>query len=676
MDPTTPLPRDDGRRLAGRYAVRGAVGQGGMAEVFLAHDEVLDRDVAVKVLAGQYADDPGFLDRFRREAQSAAKLNHSNVVNVYDFGADGDRPFIVMEYVGGGSLRDLTRREVPAAREVIRLVAQAARGLHYAHTQGLVHRDVKPANLLLTDSGDVKVADFGIARAVGPSSVTQTATVFGTAAYVAPEQAQGHPVDARTDVYALGVVLYELLTGEQPFRADTPVALAYQHVQTPPRPPRELDPTVSADLESVVLRALAKEPDQRYPSARAFAEDLERVAHGEPVQAGTATVALPPTAPRRAERQTDRTLVASPVPTSRPPQRGSRPPGDRPPGDRGADDRSGPGAGRWVLIGLALLAVFAVIGAALAGAFDGGGAAQVTVPDLRDRTLPEAEAALEERGLRAELGEEVADPEIAEGRVVETDPAADEQVEEATTVLVTLSSGPGEVQVPGDLEGLTFAEASAELEQAGLVAARGETRNSGDVEEGTVIETAPGAGSQVDRGSTVEVVLSAGPGTVEVPAVVGESAERARQLLGDVGLAVQVDEEESAEVAAGQVIEANPATGTPVEVGTTVTLTVSSGPPPLQVPDVEGDTLSSAKQELETFCDLEPPCLVVGEERVFDDAAPGTVLAQDPAAGSEVRRGARVQLTTSRGPQPEPEPTATPDVEEPPTEEESEVGDG
>ncbi|MDP8978350.1 MAG: protein kinase, partial [Actinomycetota bacterium] len=256
-----------------------------MAEVYLGHDRVLERDVAVKVLHGRHAEDPTFVARFRREAQAAARLSHPNVVAVYDTGEDGGRPFIVMEYVAGPSVADLLAGQHIPRDRAVEIADEAARGLHYAHDRDLVHRDVKPANILVADDGRVKVADFGIARAVSSETLTQTATVLGTAAYIAPEQARGDPVDRRTDVYSLGCVLYEMLTGRQPFGGESAVAVAYQHISQRPTPPSQLEPSLPDDLEAVVLKAMAKDPADRYQSAKEFHLDLRRVLAGSAIAA-------------------------------------------------------------------------------------------------------------------------------------------------------------------------------------------------------------------------------------------------------------------------------------------------------------------------------------------------------------------------------------------------------
>lgn len=273
----------------GRYAVQERVGSGGMAEVYRARDDLLGREVAIKVLHERFARDRSFVERFRREAQSAANLNHPNVVSLYDYGADDDTYFIVMEYIDGRSLHDVIEGDGPLMPErAAEIASDVARALERAHSGGLVHRDIKPSNIMITDSGQTKVTDFGIARALGrdgEQTMTQTGMVIGTASYLSPEQAQGNPVDARSDVYALGIVLYEMLTGRVPFSGETPLAIAYKHVRETPEPPSRVNQDVPQPLDAIVMKALAKNPDNRYSSAREMHEDLQRFLSGQPVQA-------------------------------------------------------------------------------------------------------------------------------------------------------------------------------------------------------------------------------------------------------------------------------------------------------------------------------------------------------------------------------------------------------
>ena len=320
-------PQNPQHVLIDRYEVRRLLGTGGMAEVFEGYDRLLARRVAVKVLLSQYARDPAFLTRFRREAQAAASLSHPNIVAVYDTGAQGDTQFIVMEYVEGRTLRDVVRQEGPLLPErAAEIAADVCNALAAAHARGLIHRDIKPGNIMLTPDGKVKVMDFGIARATSMATITQTAAVVGTAQYISPEQAQGQPVDARSDLYSLGCCLYEMLSGHVPFTGATPVAIAYRHVRENPMPPRQLNPDVPPALEAVVMKAMAKDPDERYQTAPEFRADLERARLGEPVMAGPLPGAAATTqvVPGRQYPAGDQGTMALPPSTPMPPSRVAR----------------------------------------------------------------------------------------------------------------------------------------------------------------------------------------------------------------------------------------------------------------------------------------------------------------------------------------------------------------
>jgi serine/threonine-protein kinase len=524
VDTTTPLGGGDGGgTLVGRYALRRLIGQGGMADVMLALDTILDRPVAVKILHARYADDASFLARFRREAQAAASLNHPNIVAVYDFGEDGGRPFIVMEYVAGQSLRDLLRPGAVPPQRAVRIVSEAAMGLHYAHERGLVHRDIKPANILLSEDSDVKVADFGIARAVSAESVTQTAAIFGTAAYVAPEQAQGENVDRRTDIYALGTVLYELLTGRQPFTAESAVALAYKHVSEPPPPPTRVNPDISPQLEAVVLKAMAKDPADRYQTGRDMALDLARAIEGR-------AVAAPPAAAYATTRlvtpQADPTMVAPPPVQTRRVEVEEF--------EEAEPTRQGGGAGPWIL-GALILAILAVAGYLLTQLTraepEPPPVQQVAVPEVRNLPVGEAETLLTQQGFTPQRGEgrsSTAPPDT----VLDTNPTVGTQVDPGSVVTLILSTGPAPVAVP-DVAGRSVNDASAALQQAGLTVAGQQEEASDDVDAGDVIRTDPPALAQVAPGSGVRLVVSTGPAELEVPNLRGLTEAEARDALAN-----------------------------------------------------------------------------------------------------------------------------------------------
>ena len=483
-----------------RYTLGELLGSGGMAEVCLAHDEVLDRDVALKILKNQYAENHEFVERFRREARSAAALNHPNIVSIYDRGSSEDGTYyIVMEYVPGGTLKERILREGPLdPSAAVELGSQVAQALEAAHEKGVIHRDVKPQNVLLTDTGDAKVADFGIARAANATTTSQPNLVLGTAGYMSPEQAKGEPVGPQSDLYSLGVVLYEMLTGELPYSAEDPVALAMQHVNEPPRSPKEAKSEVPEALDTLTVKLLAKKPEDRYGSAAALADDLERVRSG-----------LPPTA-AASEKTTEQ--MTAPLPPS--PGGGTREAAVQPsitsaPGKAPKHGRVRRGKRLPVLA--ALLLGLALLGG-LAWALTQGffGVASVEVPSLEGLTQEEAQERLDEAGLAlGEAGEAPSDS-AAEGTVIEQDPQPGASVDPETSVNVTLSSGPERVNVP-DLAGLGIAEAERALAEADLKLGRQDEAPSEMLPISTVIEQDPVGGTEVQEGTAVDIVVSTGP---------------------------------------------------------------------------------------------------------------------------------------------------------------------
>ena len=567
MDETTPLQGANGRILAGRYALRGLIGQGGMAEVELASDLVLDRQVAVKILHAHYASDPAFLARFRREAQAAASMNHPNVVAVYDTGEDDARPFIVMEYVSGRSLRDVLRVEQLLPERAAEIAGDAALGLHYAHERGLVHRDVKPGNILISDDGQVKVADFGIARAVNAETVTQTAAVFGTAAYVAPEQAQGAPVDRRTDVYALGCVLYEMLTGRQPFTGDSAVALAYKHVSEAPVTPSAYDDAISPQLDAVVLKAMAKAPDDRYQTAREFGADLQRATAG----LGVAAPAPPPVVYEETRAlQRDRT---APSPTAPPLER-----------DRYVTEertRSSRGIG-YAILALLLLAVFVAAGFLLTRLLTTETVNQLQVPNVVGQDLNAASQLLRAQGFTIGTLEQVQDPEAPPNTVIATDPEPLSLAPEGAAVNITMSTGPPLVAVP-EVVGLPVDEAEARLREDGFSIGPRSEQPSEDQPEGIVLGADPDPGAEVPQGFEVSLTVSSGAATVTLPSAVDRTFDDAVSLLQNAcptPPCVQIDRIDafSEDIQEGRVISQTPEAGSEVAIGSTVALRVSRGP--------------------------------------------------------------------------------------------------
>ena len=553
------------RMLGDRYEIGEVIGRGGMAEVHEGRDLRLGRRVAVKILRPDLAKDPTFQARFRREAQSAAALNHPNIVAVYDTGEDAltspegatlTVPYIVMEFVDGMTLRQLLasgRRLLP--ERALEITAGILSALDYAHRHGIVHRDIKPANVMLTRTGEVKVMDFGIARAVNDAGTTMTATsaVMGTAQYLSPEQARGEVVDARSDLYSTGVLLYELLTGRPPFTGDSPVSIAYQHVSEMPVPPSQVDPGVTPEVDSVVLHALAKRADDRYQTAAEFRADVERAIAGSPVTAAVPMVTA------------DRTQMMPPVQAAA----GAYEP---------MYDLEHPRRRRsfafWALSIVGIVA--AITGALLIGRFVFGGpeVTQVQVPNLDGLTVEQATTTLEQYQLR--LGAQT--PETSDrpiGTVIAQQPAAGELLEENQSVNVTVSTGLEQITVP-QLIALTSVEAARiALEDAGLVLGSVRERNS-QQPPGYVLNQNPEEGTQVDAGSAVNITVSSG--LVRVPNLVGLSEAQARSDLAQQGFDAQVVEIEDSTVAAGTVLAQSPQADELLPRGSVVTITVSTSP--------------------------------------------------------------------------------------------------
>ena len=611
----------DGRTYGGRYAVLERVGTGGMAEVYRARDELLGREVAVKVLSEQLSRDRSFVERFRREAQSAANLNHPNIVSLFDYGADDGTYFIVMEFIDGSSLSDIIRRDGALMPErAAEIASDVARALDRAHAQGLVHRDIKSANIMITRTGQTKVTDFGIARAVGrdgEQTMTQTGMVIGTAAYLSPEQAQGNPVDGRSDVYSLGVVLYELLTGRTPFSGDTALSIAYKHVREDPRPPSELNRDVSPQLDAVTLKALAKNPENRYSTAAEMSEDLQRFIHGQKVQATPLLADQTAVMGRGAGTQvmTPTEIAAAEKP---PPRR----------------------AGWYVVIALLALGLVGLLVWLLADNLFGG--ADVRVPDVVGRSEREARDILADAGLRVEVEDMRSRRPV--GEVIEQDPAAEAVAREGDTVTIVVSTGPRQVPVP-DLVGRTEAEAQELLDESGLRLGEVTEEPSDDVEEGLVVSQNPEAGGEVDARTRVDIVVSSGPEAAIVPPVVGLSEEDARSAIEGEGLEVDVISESSDEPA-GEVIAQDPSPGTELAPGDTVTITVSEGPGGQPMPNVVGQDADDAEDQLEDDFGLD-----VNREAETEPCAqpPGTVCRQDPSPGTEVSPGDSVTIFVQGG---------------------------
>ncbi|MBT2226510.1 Stk1 family PASTA domain-containing Ser/Thr kinase [Nonomuraea sp. NEAU-A123] len=570
------------RRLGGRYELDGVVGRGGMAEVYRARDIRLDRIVAIKTLRSDLARDHTFQARFRREAQSAASLNHPAVVAVYDTGEDVSEgapvPYIVMEYVDGRTLRDLLRADRRLLPErAAELVDGILRALDYSHRGGIVHRDIKPANVMITRAGDVKVMDFGIARAMADSAatMTQTAQVIGTAQYLSPEQARGERVDARSDIYSTGCVFYELLTGQPPFTGDSPVAIAYQHVREEPIPPSQIDPEIPPWCDAIVLKAMAKDPAHRYQNAGEMRADIQRAVSGQPIDAQTMAMTGNYGAGTR--------MMTATQAATGPATQGTRavPPYEYDDGHtgRGGRRRASGGGGNqalktaaWIIIPLLIIGAFIGIGYAV---FSSGGdktTGQIKVPSLSTQDSKAAQAQLTALSLKPEVVPQ-ASAEFEKGTVIKTDPAEGTEVPKDSTVKLFVSKGPPKVKVPEGLVGATTEEANKILEEAGLTSTI--TTKVSSKPQGKVIETDPKAGEEVEKDGTVTLYVP--KALSDIPSVIGLTQQEAVKTLKGAGFRSKVDSQPS-DQPKGTVIQQSPEAGAKVNPNTTVTIVVSTGP--------------------------------------------------------------------------------------------------
>ncbi|HYI75551.1 MAG TPA: Stk1 family PASTA domain-containing Ser/Thr kinase [Gaiellaceae bacterium] len=620
-----------GTLFAGRYRIARKLGGGGMADVYLAEDQELGRRVAIKMLHGRYVNDEQFVERFRREATHAAGLSHPNIVSIFDRGEFDGSYFIVMEYVEGRTLKELIRSRglcpVPVAIAYTRQILAA---LRYAHRNGVIHRDIKPHNVIVDSEGVVKVTDFGIARA-GASQMTEEGAIIGTAQYLSPEQARGAPVDQTSDLYSTGIVLFELLTGELPFTGDSPVEIAMKHLAETPPTPSELRPDVPADLDFVVVRALAKEPADRYSSAAAMDADLETVARGGRVAAETAEAA---TMVLSGERAIDATAATQ---VTRRPLQPYEPP-----------DRS---RSLWPWL-VALGALLALLVAAwflyepIKDRFEG--AETVAVPYVVGIQQSLAEARIEDEGLVPQV-RRVSNSDVEEGVVFAQFPTEGTRVDSGDIVRIDVSSGKPEVTIPS-VVGQSSEDAVAELTRAGLVAQVVEVNS--DRDEGSVTAQSPSAGTVVVEGTQVRINVSKGPRPVTVPSVVGAPYDQAAAELRSAGFEVSRIDVDS-DLAAGLVTRQDPSGGSEGSRGSTVTLSVSKGPTTSAVPDVTAQDYSIAQVTLDNAGFR---TRVVFED-TSDPSQDGIVTSQDPIGGTQAEPNTLVTLFVGRFVEETTEPT-------------------
>ncbi len=631
-----------GTVVDGRYKVISRLGSGGMADVYLAEDQQLGRKLALKLLHRRFAEDPGFVERFRREAQSAAGLQHPNVVSVYDRGAYDGTYYIAMEYLPGQSLKQLIRQEAPIDPvRAIDITIQILKASRFAHRRGVIHRDLKPHNVIVDDTGHAKVTDFGIARA-GASDMTETGSIMGTAQYLSPEQAQGHAVSAHSDLYSIGVVLYELVTGRVPFDAEAAVTIALKHVSESPPPPSAINPKVPPELEQVVLWALNKNPADRPVDADQFVAVLE--------QARAAIIAR-----QRGQRTTSFAALAG---VGAPAGVGAAalaagPPAEAPAPEEAIYNGDGTGSSteppypaqrrrrrRWPW--LAALAVLLLAGGA-AAAYVLTRPVTKVVPTVVLENVSTAQTRIQNAGLNSALTY-LTDSHPA-GTVIRQDPLGGAKAKEGSTVTLTVSQGPGNTTVP-PVYGLSKQAAESAMATAHLKVTGLQSQASQAISDGDAIGTDPQAGTQYPVGGGVTLILSSGAPLDTVPDVTNLTEADAKSTLENKGFTVDTSRQPSSAVPAGSVIRQNPTGGSSEPSGSIVTIVVATTPPPttVGVPDVSGQSEAAATNTL-TSAGLQ---ITVQTQSTNQQSKDGTVLSQSPAAGTSVKKGSTVTVVVGK----------------------------
>jgi eukaryotic-like serine/threonine-protein kinase len=608
-----------------RYELRQKIGSGGMADVWLAEDTELDRDVAIKILHDRFAQDQEFVERFQREAQAAAGLQHPNVVGVFDRGSFNGTYFIAMEYVDGPSMKDLVKGGM-GTEDAINFTRQILNAARFAHRKGIVHRDLKPQNVLIDNEGRARVADFGIARAGENSDITATGSVMGTAQYISPEQAQGKETTQRSDIYSIGVILYEALTGRVPFEGDSAVAVALKQVNEAPRRPSAINPNVPPALDAVVMRALAKDPDARFTDAEAFLRGLEAAERA-------------PDSPR--PEDTAAYAAVSPL--------GVTDLGEEEEYRDWERERERRRRWRWIVAALLAALVAGLVAFALTRP------SKVGVPDVIGQNVDVARAVLDDKGF--DVNVKAVPSGAPRDQVVEQDPIPTNRgggkVDEGSTITLSVSSGPAIIPIP-TVAGLTADEAKKRLQNAGFFSVTTSERFDNSIPKGQVIGTEPAAGTQLSTTQTVTLLISKGANRVEVPNVVGLDDQEALSRLDSAGLSGTVVQRDSDEPQ-GKVISQSPGAGKLINRGSQVTLFVSSGA--VTVPDVTGQARKTAVTTLKKAGFV----VAVTEETTDDPAQIGRVISAFPPAGSRAQRGDTVTISVGiAAPAPPPETTTTP----------------
>jgi beta-lactam-binding protein with PASTA domain/tRNA A-37 threonylcarbamoyl transferase component Bud32 len=604
----------------GRYRIVRKLGAGGMANVYLAEDEDLGRRVAIKILNDRYANDDLFIERFRREAKSAAALSHPNIVSVYDRGEAEGTYYIAMEVIEGRSLKELimTRGPLPIA-QALAYTHEILDALRFAHRHGIIHRDIKPHNILIGER--LKVTDFGIARA-GASQMTEAGSIMGTAQYLSPEQARGAPVTASSDLYSAGIVLYEMLTGKVPFSGDSAIEIAMKHLNDPPKPPSKIRPEIPDELDAVVLRALSKNPEDRYQTAEEFSEDLHRVEAGLPLAPETSTEVLAGTAV---------TTPGGRPPTTR------RPPPPYGPGYYDEPPRKRRRWAPWLLV-LLLLAAAGIAGWYVFSQIQDQLAANepVAVPNVEGLKEEAAVTLIENAGLDPEV-QRAANPDAEKDRVFDQNPDPGTRIQKGDRVTLLVSTGPPKTSVP-DVVGMNYGDAVQALNDVNLKATKHEVFSPKPV--GKVISQDPPAGEQVVEGTEIVLDVSRGAKQVAVPNVVGMSEDDAKTTLEQAGFQVSSTSAPADSTPEGIVSDQSPDGGTPATKGSTVTITVSSGPSTTTVPDEVGQDKQVA------IDDLKANGFKVDVQNVAcgDPNQDNIVQDQDPAGGSDAPSGSTVAI--------------------------------
>ncbi len=599
-----------GKTFGGRYSIQEKIASGGMAEVYRAHDITLNRTVAVKILYSRYAAEAGFVARFRREAQAAANLNHPNIVNIYDWGSEDSTYYIVMEFITGRTLKDIIAEQAPMDEPtIINIGRQVAAALSHAHSHNLIHRDIKPHNIIITEDGKVKVTDFGIARST-TSTMTQTGSILGTANYLSPEQAQGNEVGSVSDIYSLGIVLFEMATGQVPFTGDSPVAIALKHIHEAPPLPRRLNPNLPVNLQEVIVKAISKHPSDRYQSAEELSEDLGRCAKGLPIApasaGGAETIVIPRiSAAKKVEEKEEE------------PEKPSR------------------RKLAWIIAAI-------VIAILLIGGIAGGlfyiNSTTVRVPDITDLSKTQATTMLAKKKLKLSVTDSVFNAKYKRGRIIQQSPEPDAKLRTGSTVKVVISKGREKVAVP-KLIGITLDQATFFLAKSNLNVGNITREYNNDAAASIVIGQDPPLGTKVLKETSIDLKVSKGPTPIRVPDVVGKAAAEAEAIIGQRKLTPAKTDEFNDTIDAGKVIRESPQAGTIIKRGGTVNIVVSKGPEKIDVPDVSGMNKNDAKTTLESLGFVVTTNTSIASPANFDK-----VVNQDPAAGDQANKGSTVVI--------------------------------